>query len=289
MKAAFLGLGRMGTGMAGRILKAGLSLDVWNRTPEKSAPFAALGATVHEGPVEAASGAAIVFTMLADDAALEAVMGPETIGAMIPAGVHVSMSTISVGLAQRMTDDVARLGRYHVSCPVFGRPAAAEGGTLQLCLAGGAAAKKTIRPYLDPMGKVWDFGDVPFAANSVKLAGNFMISSLIELLAEAFSLVEKSGVQPEDFFNLMSNSLFDAPVVKTYGRLLLDGNFDVAGFAAKLGLKDVGLIRDAARRTATPLPMASLVEDRFLRILAKGWAEKDWSVVGLSQRTEAGL
>jgi 3-hydroxyisobutyrate dehydrogenase-like beta-hydroxyacid dehydrogenase len=289
MKAVFLGLGRMGGNMARRIAQAGLPLDVYNRDGQKSAPFAALGVTVHAGLDEAVANADIVFTMLTDDAALKEVMTEERLAALSPGGVHVSMSTISVGLAAGMADEHERLGRGYVACPVFGRPDAAAGGTLRLCLAGRAQWKQKITPYLEPMGEIRDLGDVPAGANAVKLAGNFMISALMEMLSEAFTLVENSGVAPEKFYELMSTTLFNAPAVKTYGRLVLDGVFEPAGFAARLGAKDIGLVREAARRVHTPMPLASLLEDRFLRALARGLGEKDWSVIGRLQREDAGL
>jgi 3-hydroxyisobutyrate dehydrogenase-like beta-hydroxyacid dehydrogenase len=279
----------MGGNMARRMAQAGTALGVYNRDGRKSAPFAALGACVHADPDEAVADADIVFTMLSDDAALQEIMTEKRIASLSLDGVHVSMSTISVRLAERMTEAHERLGRGYAACPVFGRPDAAADGLLRLCLAARPQWKEKIAPYLEPMGEIRDMGEIPSGANAVKLAGNFMLLSLMETLSESFTLVEKSGVAPEKFFDLMSSTLFNAPAVKTYGRLILDRDFDSVGFAAHLGAKDIGLVRDAAKRARTPMPFAALLEDRFLRVIASGMGEKDWSVIGQLQREDAGL
>ncbi len=289
MKLAFLGMGRMGQGMASRLARSGSQLTVYNRSVEKTAPLEKLGARVGTTPAEAVAGADAVFTMLADDAALSSVMNAETLRAMAPGGVHVSMSTISTGLAASLARGHGEQGVTYLACPVFGRPDAAADGTLRLCLAGPSAHKERLAPYLAHLGEVWDFGDDPVAAHAVKLAGNFMIASTIEVLAEAYSLLHNNGASPEKFYELMSSTLFAAPAVKNYGRMLLEGAFDTAGFAAKLGAKDIRLVRDTARGSETPMPLAAVLEERFTRILAKGWGEKDWTVIGRCQREDAGI
>ncbi len=289
MKLTFLGLGHMGQGMAACLLRAGNPLTVYNRTAEKCASLTALGAESAATAAEAARGADIVFSMLADDAALAALVDDVLLSAMAPGAVHVSMSTVSTRITDEMTAKHARHQRGFLACPVFGRPDAAADGTLRLCLAGPAEEKERVRPLLAFMGEVWDFGAIPSGAVAVKLAGNFMLSTLIETLSEAYSFTEKHGVAPESFYNLMSNTLLAAPAVKLYGRLILDARFDEAGFAAALGAKDIGLVRDAARRSRTPMPIAALVEDRFLRLLARGWGKRDWSVLSRLQREDAGL
>lgn len=273
MKLTFLGLGRMGFGMASRLLKAGHNLTVYNRSRDKCAPLAKQGAAVAENPRDAVADADVVFTMLSDDAALAYLMTVETVSAMAETGTHVSMSTISPVLATSMADEHMRLGRGYVACPVFGRPDAAAAGTLNLCLAGSEGHKDKVAPFLAVLGTVWDFGEIPAGANAVKLGGNFMIASIIELLSEAFSLVENHGVAPEAFYRIISTTLMAAPVVQNYGRIILEQS----------------LVRDAARMTRTPLPMAAVLEDRLLRVLARGWAEQDWTVLSRSQREDAGL
>ena len=289
MKASFIGLGRMGAPMAARMLKSRLPLAVHNRDMAKAKPLADMGASLASSPEEAFKGANLVFTMVSNDDALDSVATPARLGTMAEDAVHVSMSTISVDFAERLANRHASLGTTLLGCPVFGRPAAAAEGALSLCLAGPAKAKETARPYLEAMGTIYDMGEKASGANAVKLAGNFMIGSAIEAMGEAFSLVEKHGVPAEKFFGLVSATNFNCPAVKTYGRLILDEAFEPAGFSCALAAKDAGLIRAAARDGRVPMPIASILEDRLLKLLARGWSERDWSVIGLSQKEDAGL
>ena len=289
MKLAFLGMGRMGQGMAGQLLRAGHALTVYNRTAEKTAHLEKTGAQTAKTPREAVDGADVVFTMLADDAALAATMEMDTVGTMATGGIHVSMSTISKSLAASMAESHAAKGRCFLGCPVFGRPDAAASGSLRLCLSGSAGPKEKVRPLLACLGEIWDFGEIPASALAVKLAGNFMIATCIEMLGEAYSLVEKNGVPPESFYTLMASTLFAAPAFQNYGRIILKADFDNAGFAAKLGAKDIRLLREAARDSATPMPFAAVLEERLTRVLARQWGEKDWSVIANIQREDAGI
>lgn len=286
MKLAFLGIGQMGHGMAARLLQAGLNVCVYNRTIEKCAPLQALGARVAATPAEAVAEADIVFTMLSDDLALLESMGEDTVSHMRPDAIHVSMSTISAALAADMAKNHARMGRHYLACPVFGRPDAAAAGLLRLCLSGDEAAKARVGSYLAPMGEIWDFGDSPFAANVIKLAGNFMILSMVELLGEAFSLVENNGIDPAKFAAFISSTMFAAPVVKTYSQLILNPDFDNPGFMARLAAKDIGLVQDVAKRSHTAMPVADLVEGRFLQAVKQGWGEKDMTVITKFLREE---
>ncbi|MDR1041050.1 MAG: NAD(P)-dependent oxidoreductase [Deltaproteobacteria bacterium] len=287
LKTVFIGLGRMGSGMARRILDSGLPLEIYNRDPAKSAPFGEAGAKVHRTLEEAMAGAGIVFTMLSDDQALRAVVNPATMALAAPGATHVSMSTAGVAAVLDAAQLARETGRRHLSSPVFGRPPAAASGTLKLCVSGDPTAREAVSGYLASLGEIWDFGEDPAAAAAVKIAGNFMIASLIETLSEAFSLAENHGVSPEAFFRMMSGTLFAAPAVKTYGELILKGAFDEAGFSMALGAKDAGLVREAARLTHTPMAFASILEDRFLRAMARGWDAKDWCAISALQREDA--
>jgi 3-hydroxyisobutyrate dehydrogenase-like beta-hydroxyacid dehydrogenase len=289
MRLAFLGLGRMGQAMAACLVKAGYHLVVHNRNMDKTVPLEALGAKAAASPAEAVAGADIVFTMLADDAALAAVMDRATMDCMKDGTIHVAMGTHSVAFAGNMAREQVKQGGIYLACPVFGRPDAAVAGNLKLCLAGDAGGKTVARPALACLGEVWDFGDAPAGANAVKLGVNFLLASMIELLGEAFSFTEKNGISPEQFYSFISTTMLSAPVVKTYGRLILDAGFDEPGFTVSLGAKDIRLVREAARASRVPMPAAALLEERFLRLLARGWDGKDWSVVAHSQREDAGL
>jgi 3-hydroxyisobutyrate dehydrogenase-like beta-hydroxyacid dehydrogenase len=289
MKAAFLGLGNMGSSMASRIAEAGLPLTVWNRDAQKAIPLARLGAKVASSLQEALTGADLVFTMLADDLALMSVIDLKSLSLMSPEGIHISMSTVSLSAIESLERLSSSIGRGHLSCPVFGRPLAASQGNLKLCLAGQACLKERVRPYLAPMGQCFDFGDRPSDANVVKLAGNFMIASTMEMLGEALALVEKHGLSPRGFFDFISQNMFASPIVKTYGQLLIDQDFLPAGFPASLAFKDVELVHQAAKEAKTPMPMASVLQLRLLKMLAQGQGQKDWSAMGQSQREDAGL
>ncbi|WP_454792269.1 NAD(P)-dependent oxidoreductase [Mycolicibacterium lutetiense] len=290
MKIGFIGLGNMGAAMAANLLKAGHEVTAYNRSPDKVAALAALGARPAAEVADACRGDAVI-TMLADDAAVEAVtFGDNGILAELAAGaVHVSSSTISVALAQRLTDEHGGAGHGFVAAPVFGRPEAAAAAKLFVMAAGAPAAVTTVWPIFDAIGqRTFVLGEEPRAANLVKISGNFLIASVIESLGEAMALVGKAGVDKQQYLELLTSTLFDAPVYRTYGGLLAREEFSPAGFAAPLGLKDVKLALSAGEELHVPLPVASLLRDRFLTLLATGGGNLDWSAVGALSAWEAG-
>lgn len=287
---AFFGLGEMGQGMALCLLESGYRLRVYNRTPNKTVSVAEKGAEVFENPIAAAQTAGVLVTMLSDDNAVMEVVNDEVLQAMSGDSIHLSMSTISPAAAQMLDQHHREHGVKYLACPVFGRPDAARAGNLWLCLAGEEASKEKVTPLLDVMGQgVYDFGNDPAAANVVKLAGNFLIASSIEAIAEAFTLVEKSGVDPALVHGLLTQTLFACPIYQNYGKMILDKSYKPAGFSLTLGSKDIRLLRDTARNSQVPMPLAGLLEDRFLRSLANGRAEMDWTAIAIDQRESAGL
>jgi 3-hydroxyisobutyrate dehydrogenase-like beta-hydroxyacid dehydrogenase len=291
MKVGFIGLGGMGAGMAANLLKAGHQLTVCNRTPEKAKPLVAQGARLGAVAREASQGDAVV-TMLANDDAVETVVfGSGGIVENLPPGaLHISSSTISIALAERLTAVHAAAGQRFVSAPVFGRPDVAAAGMLFVVAAGARDAMETATPLLDAIGqKTFVISQTPKAANLVKLSGNFLIASVIEALGEAVALVEKGGVEPHQYIEILTSSLFDAPVYKTYGMLLADRKFEPAGFAAPLGAKDIRLVLAAADDLRVALPIAGLLRDRFLTVLANGGDALDWSAIGALAIKDAGL
>ena len=292
MKVGFIGLGNMGSGMARNLIKAGHALTVYNRTRKRAEEFKALGAKVADTPADAASGVEVLITMLADDHALEGVVfEPGRVLQSLSGGaVHLSMSTISVALSQRLVDAHRQNKQHYVAAPVFGRPEAAAAAKLFIVTAGPAEQIERCRPLFDVMGqKTFVISDNPPAANTTKLAGNFLISTVIESLAEASALVRKSGVDPKKFLEVMTGSLFDAPIYRTYGALITEQKFEPAGFKLQLGLKDNRLVIAAAEAAAAPLPMASLVHDHFVAAMAQGLADADWSAVSQISARNAGL
>ncbi|OYV41626.1 MAG: 6-phosphogluconate dehydrogenase [Rhodospirillales bacterium 20-64-7] len=290
MKIGFLGLGQMGSGMAANLIKAGHEVTLYNRSAEKAERLAREGAKVAKTPAEASTGEAVV-TMLADDAAVSAVaFGPDGIVANLPKGaMHISCSTISVALSERLLAAHEAAGQHYVAAPVFGRPDAAAAAKLFVAAAGPEQALKTAQPVFDAIGqRSFVLSDHAPAANLVKLSGNFLIASVIESLGEAMALVGKGGVEPHAYLELLTSTLFSAPVYKTYGALIADKKFEPAGFAAPLGQKDIRLTLAAAERLRVPMPVASLLRDRFLALLAQGGEKLDWSAVGGMAAKDAG-
>lgn len=284
MDVGFVGLGAMGAGMVGSLLRAGHRPVVWNRTVARAEALAAQDprVAVARTPADAAR-ARVVVTMVADDAALEAVVsGPDGILAGLPvAGVHVSMSTIGTDTAERMARRHEEANRAFVSAPVFGRPEVAAAGQLAIVAAGRPDPLALVTPLLEAMSRrVFVVGEEPPRANVVKLAGNFLITAAIEGLAEAAAVVEKAGVGRAQLLEILLGTLFDAPVYRTYGRIVLEERFSPPGFPLRLGLKDNRLLLQAGERLAVPLPLASLVRDRMLAAIARGYGELDWASFG---------
>src|SRR5512147_2140570 len=237
MKVGFIGLGHMGAGMAANLLKAGHQLTVYNRTPAKVEPLVAQSAKAATGIADACRGDAVI-TMLANDEALEGVVfGDAGVIASLPAGaIHISSSTISVALAERLAVAHAEARQRFVAAPVFGRPSAAAAGQLFVIAAGEPAAVSAAAPLFDAIGqKTFVISDTPQAANLVKLSGNFLIAAVMESLGEALALVGKAGIDRRRYLDILTSTLFGAPVYSTYGDLIAEGAFEPAGFAAHLG------------------------------------------------------
>ena len=290
MKVGFIGLGRMGAGMAGNLLKAGHEVTVYNRTPDKTRALVTRGARVAATVSAACSGAAVVTMLANDDAVASVVLGPEGVVASLPAGsLHVSSSTISPALSRRMAEAHAQREQRYVAAPVFGRPEAAAAAELLLVAAGNAAAVGAARPLLEAIGRrVFVVGETPESANLVKLSGNFLTASAIESLGEAFALIGKSGVDRRRYLEILAD-LFNAPAYRTYGALIAGGHFEPAGFAAPLGQKDIRLLLASAEQLGVPMPVASLLRDRFLTLLANGGERLDWSAIGGLAAKDAGM
>jgi 3-hydroxyisobutyrate dehydrogenase-like beta-hydroxyacid dehydrogenase len=291
MKIAFIGLGRMGSGMARNLLRAGHTVAVYNRTREKAEAFAALGAQVASSPAVASRGAEVVMTMLSDDQAVEEVVfGQDGIAsAMKEDCIHVSHSTISTALARKLTAEHAKRNQGYLSVPVFGRPEHAEGRALVVAAAGPSKFVGRCHPLFDAIGRhTFVVGTEPWQANVTKLCGNFLIAGMIEALGEAYATLRKAGVAPESYLEIM-NALMGSQFIANYGRIIAQEQFEPAGFALRLGLKDVRLIQAAAEECAAPMPLANLVHDHLLSALAQGQGEMDWSSLTQVIARNAGL
>jgi 3-hydroxyisobutyrate dehydrogenase-like beta-hydroxyacid dehydrogenase len=302
VKVGFIGLGSMGSAMCRNLLKARHDVVVYNRTRSHAEEMQKHGAKLAENPSQAASGVEALITMLADDRAVEAVIFGSAGGGesdrrsgsaieSLPAGaVHVSMSTISVELSRKLNKSHKEKKQHYVAAPVFGRPEAAENGKLFIVSAGPSDQIEKCRPLFTAMGqKLFTVGDDPPAANLIKLSGNFLITTVIESLAEAFALMRKSGVDPQKFLEVMTESLFTAPVYKTYGSMIAAEKFEPVGFKMPLGFKDNRLVLAAAEKVSVPMPMASLLHDRFVAALAQGLENADWSAIATLAYNSAGL
>lgn len=282
MKIGFIGLGRMGSAMAANLVKAGHDVTVFNRSPEKSRPLVGLGARAAVTLADACRGD-VVITMLADDAAVSgAALASDGIVENLREGaIHVSMSTISIALADQLARAHEQANQYFVSAPVFGRPEAAAAAKLFIVVAGEPEARQACQPLFESMGqKTFPVGTEPRAANLIKLSGNFLIASVMESLGEAIALVGKAGIDRKLYVDLLAATIFPAPIYRTYGDLIAASRFEPAGFLTPLGYKDIRLTLAAADSLRVPMPLGSLLRDRFLRVLAHGGESLDWSAIG---------
>ncbi|HEY3253582.1 MAG TPA: NAD(P)-dependent oxidoreductase [Polyangiaceae bacterium] len=293
MKVGFVGLGAMGFAMAESLLSQGHQLFVYNRSREKAQPLHEAGARISATPGEAAREAEVVISMLSDDPAVEAVTfgAAGILAALRPNAVHVSCSTISVALSERLAAVHGEAGLGYVSAPVFGRPEAAVTKKLWVLAAGKAADVERALPVLEALGRgVTRLGETASLANLVKLTGNVFIASMIESLGEAFALTRKAGVPPELFLDLFKNVFGQGSLIlENYARQVAQGNHQHAGFKAKLGLKDLRLALSAADQLEVPLPTASLVRDQLLSAVATGQGDLDWGVIAQMAAKRAGL
>ena len=290
MKLGFIGLGRMGSAMAANLVRAGHEVTVFNRTPGKSSALVALGAEEAATLAGACRGEAVI-TMLADDeAAANIAMGSGGLVENLSKGaIHLSMSTISVAMSDRLAQAHAQSGQRYVAAPVFGRPDMAAAAKLFIVAAGDPEAIDTCRSVFDALGqKTSTIGGVPSAANLVKLTANFLQAAVIESLGEAIALIGKAGIDRRAYVDLLTSTIFTAPAYKIFGPLIADGTFGTAAFAAPLGYKDIRLALAEAETLRVPMPLASLLHDRFLRLFAQGGDNLDWSAIGGLASQDAG-
>jgi 3-hydroxyisobutyrate dehydrogenase-like beta-hydroxyacid dehydrogenase len=286
-RVGFIGLGSMGLPMARRLLAAGFTVTVFNRTRRRAEELAPEGASIAERPSDVARGAhgadtagLVVLTMLSDDAAVEQVaLGAEGLVASLPPGaIHLSCSTIGVALSRQLAEAHARAGQGYVVATVLGRPDAASAGKLFVLAAGEEGALARCRPLLEAIGqRTFELGADAVVANTVKLICNFLIASVIESLGEGLALAERSGIPPRRCLEVLTETVFSAPIYKTYGSLIAEERFEPAGFKLPLGFKDIRLVLAAAESALVALPVASLVHDHMLAALARGQQELDWS------------
>ena len=280
MKVAFLGLGKMGTPIVRRLLGAGHQVTVWNRSQGRAEALAAAGAQRAETAAEAVRTADAVMTMLFDDAAHEAVLLGDggVLDALQPGALHISLSTISVALSERLTVEHARRGVDFVAAPVFGRPNVAEEGRLWIVVAGPDKAVERARGLLEAISRgISVVGSEPRQAHAVKLGGNFLISAMIHGLGESFVYAAGQGIDPEKFLETVNSALFQSPFYAAYGKVMLHPP-EQPGATIELGAKDLGLLREAAAERRTRLSLADALAEVFAEARQSGLGGEDWAV-----------
>ena len=280
MKLGFIGIGQMGRGMAARLLQAGHEVVAWNRTEAAAEALRAKGATVaHE--VDQTLDADVVVTMLADDAAVDAVwIASGLVEKLRPPAVHLNMASVSLRMAERLSALHAANSTHYVSAPVFGRPGAAASGELDIVAAGSREGLVRCVPLFEILGRRWfDLGRSAMHANIVKIARNFLLSSIIESLGEAFALVQKSGVDAAQFLEIITSTSLSAPAYRNYGKLMIEPPA-APTFTLKLGMKDVELALQAGGDTGVPMLMAALIREQHLAAINRGYGDRDWAALG---------
>ncbi|WP_078310376.1 MULTISPECIES: NAD(P)-dependent oxidoreductase [unclassified Mycobacterium] len=281
---AVIGLGAMGKAVAHNLVQAGHEVSVWNRSPDPVAELAATGAHPLQSATQAFESG-VVFSVLADDRAVnETFLTPEVLAAASGA-LHVNLATVSTQLADRATALHAEHGVGYVAAPVFGRVPVAQAGQLQVLAAGDTHQIDRAQPFFDIIGaRTWRLGDAPRQANVVKIIGNFLIASAIQSLSEAVSMAERSGVDSELLVDLLTSTLFQGPAYSSYGKLIATSTYQPAGFTTTLGRKDVGLALDVAADTGLRLPFGEVLRTVLDEALANGQADLDWSSIADLQR-----
>ncbi len=280
MQIAFLGLGKMGFAMAKRLLAAGQSVVVWNRTIDKAQELAAHGAKVAATPSEAVAHSDLVLTMLFDDAAHEDVLLAKggVLDAMRAGTLHVSLSTISVELSKQLTEEHRRRSQNFVAAPVFGRPNVAAEGRLWIVIGGDDASIRQARPILERLSRgISVIGPEPRQAHALKLGGNFLISAMIHSLAESFVYAESQGIDPAEFLSAVNSALFQSPFYAAYGNVMLHPPAQ-PGATVELGAKDLSLLRKAAADASVQLSLAEQMAEVFVEAQKAGLGQTDWAV-----------
>ncbi len=289
-KIAFLGLGNLGTPIAESLVQSGFDVTVWNRTLAKAQPLGEKGAVVASSPEQAVSHGGIVISVLADDAAVEEIFSTELLSRLGKGGIHISMSTISPACSKRLSHTHAMHEVGYVAAPIFARPEAVVAKVGNIVISGDQVARELVKPILQTFVKgIYDFGDDPGAANVVKLAGNFMIAASLEMMGEAFTMAEKNGISRQSIYEMLTQTLFAAPIFQNYGRIVANHTYEPVAFRLPLGLKDINLTLKTASDSGVPMPIADLVRNRFISAMAKERSDLDWGALAKGASDDAGL
>jgi 3-hydroxyisobutyrate dehydrogenase-like beta-hydroxyacid dehydrogenase len=292
MKVGFIGLGRMGAAMAGRLIAGGHEVGVYNRTPAKLDPLTERGAKAMPSIKAAATFGEAVFTMLTDDAAVvEVVTGPGGLRESLPqGGVHLCGGTHSVAAIQKLTALHRDAGQILVATPMLGRPDVVAAGTAGMLVGGPPPNVAHLRPLFAAIaGRVVEAGSEPVGASVIKIANNFVLGCAIEALGEGFALTRKYGVEPDVFYRVLAEGLFACWAYKTYGKFIADEQYLPAGQSALNGLKDANLALAAGEAKGVPLPSGNVWRDRLVGAVAHGEGDHDWAAMAKDQARASGL
>jgi len=288
-RVGVVGLGHMGHAFAVNLIEDGYQVSVYDRDPKRAARLFGATATAQLRDLAVCD---IVLTSLPDDDALAAVaLGTEGLAAILPPNAgHISTSTVSPALSRRVAEEHARHRQDYIAAPMLGNPDFARARKLFVLGAGPPSAMERVRPLLEPLGqRLFVIGDDAALANLVKLAANVLTATTLECMGEVLALLRKGGVDRHLAYDVLTGSLFDSRVHKAYGGKIVEERFSPPGMAVPLAIKDLRLALAEAERTAVPMPAASLAHDHLVAMMARGWAELDWSALGLLSAVEAGL
>jgi len=291
MKVGFIGTGRMGQAMVGRMLAANHEVGVYNRTAAKAKPLADAGAKILASVSEAARYGDVTYTMLANDAALDDVMVRQGLLDALPkGGVHVCAGTHGIPIIRRIKQAHADKGQMLVAAPMMGRPELVSSGTAGVFASGPVDALAKCKPLFEAMARrTFEGGADPEAATAMKIANNFVLGCAIEAMGEGFALTRKYGVPTSVFYDVMTDGLFNCSAYKVYGKIMVDESYSKVGQMAALGLKDANLALEAGNLAAVPLPSGNVWRDRLIGAVAHGDGDKDWAVMALEQARASGL
>jgi len=289
MQVGFIGVGRMGSGIAGRILSGGHDLLVYDSVRSMAEKMEEQGATVVDSIADVCAGREVVFSMLPNDTILKAVAHDGLLESLAEGAIHTPMGTHGVTALTELDEAHKAAGQVLVASPVLGRPDIAAAGQLGLLPAGPPDAIAKLTPLFDLIGKrAFDAGTNPAGAAAVKLANNMVLGCAIEAMAEGFSLIRKFGVESAVFYDVMTEGLFAAPAYKVYGAIMAKKTYDQVGFPTSLGLKDTNLILAAGEAGNVPLPSCNVYRDRLLDATAHGEGDLDWAVMARVQARVSG-
>lgn len=278
MKIAFLGLGKMGSAIARQLIRNGEKLTVWNRTAARAEALGREGAQVAKTAAEAAAGADVVFTMLIDDPALEEVLYQgKVLEGLSKGAIHASLSTLSVALSKKLTEEHNKRGQHFVAAPVFGRPHIAEAGKLWVVLGGASKSVEKVKPLVEKFSRgITVVSENPWSAHALKLGGNFLITAMIASLSEGFVYAKALGIEPETFLETVNSALFQSPFYEMYGKIMLHPP-ETPGATMAVGEKDMRLFHDAAQAEKVPTPLGDVFLATFHRAFEAGMKDADWA------------